>query len=116
YGAKLELITVADLLQIKAVFRAPLAAGAESSGTQSIHQRASTTHEIRMNMRFKNVGDCHAMSSGNLQIDFHIGTWVNNSRNSGAVIADEVRNLCDAWRLHTLKNQSHDESPRKRLS
>jgi hypothetical protein len=103
--AKGESIAIFYFLRGKTVFCAAFSAGVNLRRFESRAELARATHEVGMNMRFKNVRDGHACFARRLDVNIAVRAWIKYRRNSFIIIAYKIRKFCDAFRLDGFKNE-----------
>ena len=103
--AKCKSIAIFYLLRCKSVFCATFSAGINLGRFESRAQFARATHEIGMNMRFKNVRDGHSGFARRLDVNIAVRAWIKYRRNSFIVVPHEIRKFCDAFRLDCFENE-----------
>ena len=60
-----------------------------------------------MDVGLEDVGDGDFPLAGQLEIDLHVGPRIDDGRRAGLVVADQIRQLRDAFGLHGLENHGH---------
>src|SRR5437016_530644 len=106
--AKCELIAVSYLLGVEPVLCPAFAAGINLRRFQLCAQLARTTHQIGMNMGFKNVRDDHAGFACRLDVDIAVRTPIKYRCDSFIIVADEITKLSDTFSLHGVKTERHN--------
>src|SRR5260370_31376892 len=106
--AKCELIAVSYLLGVEPVCCPASATGINLRRFQPCAQLARTTHQIGMNMRFKNVRDGHARFACRLDVNIAVRARIKYRGDSLIIVADEIRKLSDAFSLNGFKNERHN--------
>src|SRR5438093_1859396 len=60
-----------------------------------------------MNMRFKNVRDCHAGFTRRLNVNIAVRAWVKHRRDSFVIVTHEIGKLSDTFSLNGFENERH---------
>src|SRR5438128_11764674 len=60
-----------------------------------------------MNMRFKNVRNCHAGFACSLNVNIAVRAWIKYRCDSFIIVADQIGKLGDTFSLNGFKNERH---------
>jgi hypothetical protein len=102
-----EFVAVLYRFWFEAILRSGFAARVNFCPASAIGQLARAADQISVNVRFENVRNGDAVLSRQLQINFHIGPWIDYRGGAFFVIADQIRDRGDAIGQNAFKNERH---------
>ena len=86
--AKCKSIAIFYFLRSKTVFCPAFSTGVNLRRFESRAELARATHEVGMNMRFKNMRDGHPSFTRRVDINIAVRAWIKNRGDSFIIVAD----------------------------
>jgi hypothetical protein len=60
-----------------------------------------------MDMRLKNVRDCHARFASDFDVNIAVCAWIKYRCDSFIIVADQIGKLSDTFSLNGFENERH---------
>ena len=105
--AESELVALLQFLMFELVFRATFVAHVNVRGIETRLQLARTTHEIGVDVRFENMRNRDACFTCHVDVNVAVRARIENGGNTFIIVAQEIRQLCDAFGLNRFKDERH---------
>ena len=110
---KLGAIFDGDVFEL--VLRLPFFADVDLRRPNAIGQFPRAAHQVGMDMRLEHVRDGDFALAGQLDVDFHVGPRIDHGRRARRIVADQVGERRNAFRLNAFENHGHAKIPSLRF-